>query len=693
MKIPQLRKKLEVKSCHNTSWEDNYSWVHQKNILEVLKDGSKLLPEVRDYLNEENKYTDFQLKDTSEIQKTLFKEIKGRIKLEDESLKYKDKAYEYWTKTTEKGNYSIKLRKKIGTENIEEIWNGDLEKKKLNTNYFGVGDLEVSYNDKYLAYSLDVKGSEYFTIYVRDIKTNTFVTEEIKDTSGSIMFSLDDKFIFYSKLDENHRPRKIFRHEIGKSVQDDILIFEEKTKAFTVGIGLTSDEKYYLITSSDHNTTEKYYFHVDEKIPKPKLIKEREKGIIYSINSWNNNFYMHTNKDAEDFKILVSKNINSNQWEDFISAKDETLIGSLVFLNNWIIRTELTNALDKVFIRNIITNEEEELIFTDEKVYDPSVSLRQKDRDTDEIYISYSTPKTQNRTYLYNIKTKEKKLVKEQIIPSGHEPNDYIVERLECPSHDGRVVPITITRHKNTPVDGSAELLLYGYGSYGHSMSPTFSSTRLSLIKRNIIWATAHIRGGMERGMKWWKEGKLLNKKNTFKDYIACAKFLIEKKYTSKKKIIGMGGSAGGLLMGVVVNEEPDLFLGVIMAVPFVDSLTTNLDHSLPLTIGEFDEFGNAKDNKKHFDYIYSYAPYNNIKKTDYPNILITTSLSDNRVLFDEPLKFTAKLREYKTDNNLLLLKTEMEAGHGGKSGRDGAIEDIAFDYAFILKIANKINE
>ena len=693
MKIPQLRKKLEVKSCHNTSWEDNYSWVHQKNILEVLKDGSKLLPEVRDYLNEENKYTDFQLKDTSEIQKTLFKEIKGRIKLEDESLKYKDKAYEYWTKTTEKGNYSIKLRKKIGTENIEEIWNGDLEKKKLNTNYFGVGDLEVSYNDKYLAYSLDVKGSEYFTIYVRDIKTNTFVTEEIKDTSGSIMFSLDDKFIFYSKLDENHRPRKIFRHEIGKSVQDDILIFEEKTKAFTVGIGLTSDEKYYLITSSDHNTTEKYYFHVDEKIPEPKLIKEREKGIIYSINSWNNNFYMHTNKDAEDFKILVSKNINSNQWEDFISAKDETLIGSLVFLNNWIIRTELTNALDKVFIRNIITNEEEELIFTDEKVYDPSVSLRQKDRDTDEIYISYSTPKTQNRTYLYNIKTKEKKLVKEQIIPSGHEPNDYIVERLECPSHDGRVVPITITRHKNTPIDGSAELLLYGYGSYGHSMSPTFSSTRLSLIKRNIIWATAHIRGGMERGMKWWKEGKLLNKKNTFKDYIACAKFLIEKKYTSKKKIIGMGGSAGGLLMGVVVNEEPDLFLGVIMAVPFVDSLTTNLDHSLPLTIGEFDEFGNAKDNKKHFDYIYSYAPYNNIKKTDYPNILITTSLSDNRVLFDEPLKFTAKLREYKTDNNLLLLKTEMEAGHGGKSGRDGAIEDIAFDYAFILKIANKINE
>ena len=693
MKVPQLRKKLEIKSCHNINWEDNYSWAHQENILEVLKDSNKLLPEVREYLIQENKYTDFQLKDTSEIQKILFKEIKGRIKLDDESLKYKDKNYEYWTKTTEKGNYSIKLRKKIGTDFVEEIWNGDKEKNKLNTNYFGIGDLEVSFNDKYLAYSLDTKGSEYFTIYVRNIETNNLVTEKIQDTSGSIMFSLDDKFIFYSKLDENHRPRKIFRHEIGKHIEDDILVFEEKSKAFTVSIGLTSDEKYYLVTSSDHNTTEKYYFSIDEKIPEPKLIKKREKGIIYSINSWNNNFYMHTNKEAEDFKILHSKNINSNKWEEFISAKNETLIGSLLFLNNWIIRTELTNALDKIFIRNIITNKEEELIFTDEKVYDPSISLRQKDRNTDEIYISYSTPKTQNRTYLYNIKTKEKKLVKEQIIPSGHDPDDYIVERLECPSHDGRIVPITITRHKNTPVDGSAELLLYGYGSYGHSMSPTFSSTRLSLINRNIIWATAHIRGGMERGMKWWKEGKLLNKKNTFKDYIACAKFLIKKKYTSDKKIIGMGGSAGGLLMGVVINEEPDLFLGAIMAVPFLDSLTTNLDHSLPLTIGEFDEFGNAKDNKKHFDYIFSYAPYNNIKKTDYPNILITTSLSDNRVLFDEPLKFTAKLRDYKTDNNLLLLKTEMEAGHGGKSGRDGAIEDIAFDYAFILKITNKINE
>ncbi len=691
MKIPQLKKKPEKKSCHNVAWEDNYSWIHQENILEVLKDGSKLLPEVRKYLEEENNYTDHLLKDNKEIEKKLFHEIKGRIKLDDVSLPFKDIRYEYWTKTTTKGNYSIKLRKKIGSNEIEEIWNGDKEKGKLKTEYFGIGDLEVSYNDKYLGYSLDLKGSEYYTIYLRDIFTGKEITERIEETSGSITFSLDDKYIFYSKLDEFHRPRKIFRHKIGTSIKNDELIFEEKSEAFTVGISLSSDEKYFFITTSDHNTSEQYYFKVNEHKPEPKLIKKRKRGIIYSISSWNNYFYCHTNEDAEDFKIERCSDLSKQNWEVYINAKDEVLIGGLIFLNDWIIRSEKSNALGKLYLRDIKTNLEEELIFSDEEVIVPGISLTQRDKNTDLVYLSYSSPKTPGKTYLYNLKTKEKKLVKEQEIPSGHNTDDYIVERLECSSHDGRLIPITITRHKKTKIDGSANLLLYGYGSYGNSMSPDFSSTRLSLINRDIIWVTAHIRGGMERGMKWWKEGKLLNKKNTFKDFISVAKNLVERNYTSKGKIIGMGGSAGGLLMGAVVNEAPELFLGIVMAVPFVDSLTTNLDHSLPLTVGEFDEFGNAKDNKDHFEYIYSYAPYNNIKKMDYPHILITTSLSDNRVLFDEPAKFTAKLRDYKTDNNLLLLKTEMNAGHGGKSGRDGAIEEIAFDYGFILKISNKI--
>jgi len=691
MKIPQLKKKPELKTCHNFTWEDDYSWIHQDDILDVLKDSKKLNPEVKKYLDEENTYTDFHLLDTKKIQKKLFDEIKGRIKLDDESLPFKDYDYEYWTKTTTKGNYSIKLRKKIGTKDIEEIWNGDEEKEKLNVEYFGVGDLEVSFNDKYLGYSLDTKGSEYYTIYIRDIDTKKLVTQKLEETSGSITFSLDDKYVFYSKLDDNHRPRKILRHKLGTDVKDDQLIFEEKSEAFTVGIGLSSDDKFFFITTSDHNTSEQYYFDVNEKFPNPKLIKKREKGILYSVNSWNKKFYNHTNENAEDFKIDITDNLEKQDWKPFILSKEEVLIGGLTFLNNWIIRSETSNALDKLFVKNIKTGLEEELIFTDENIYVPGASLLQRDKNTDEIYLSYSSPKTQARVYSYNLVSKKKKLVKEQEIPSGHNPDDYIVERVDCKSHDGRMVPLTITRHKDTKLDGSANLLLYGYGSYGSSMSPGFSSTRLSLINRNVIWVTAHIRGGMERGMKWWKEGKLLNKKNTFADYIASAKYLIDNKYTSKNKIIGMGGSAGGLLMGAVVNQAPELFLGIIMAVPFVDSLTTNLDHSLPLTVGEFDEFGNAKDRKDHFEYIYSYAPYNNIKKMDYPHIFITTSLSDNRVLFDEPAKFTAKLRDHKTDNNLLLLKTEMNAGHGGKSGRDGAIEEIALDYAFALKISEKI--
>ena len=691
MKIPQLNKKPEKKTCHNIEWEDNYSWIHQDNILDVLKDSKKLNPDVRKYLEEENSYTEFHLLDTKNTKKKLFDEIKGRIKLDDESLPFKDINYEYWNKTTTKGNYSIKLRKKIGTNIVEEIWNGDEEKAKLNVEYFGIGDLEVSYNDKYLGYSLDTKGSEYYTIYIRDINSKKLITEKIEETTGGITFSLDDKYIFYSKLDENHRPRKIYRHKLGTSSKKDELIFEEKSEAFTVGIGLSSDEKYFFINTSDHNTSEQYYFDVNEKEPKPKLIKKRRKGILYTVNSWNGYFYNHTNENAEDFKIDICNDLSNQNWKTYIAAKDEVLIGGLTFLKSWILRAEISNALGKIFVKNIDTNIEEEIKFTDEKVIEPGISLKQKDRNTDYIYLNYSSPKTQTRVYLYNLKTKEKKLIKEIEIPSGHNPDDYIVERLECSSHDGRLVPLTITRHKNTKLDGNANLLLYGYGSYGNSMSASFSSTRLSLINRDIIWVTAHIRGGMERGMKWWKEGKLLNKKNTFEDYIAVAKYLIEKKYTSKKKIIGMGGSAGGLLMGAVVNQAPELFLGMIMAVPFVDSLTTNLDHSLPLTVGEFDEFGNAKDNKDHFDYIFSYAPYNNIKKMDYPHILITTSLSDNRVLFDEPAKFTAKLREYKTDNNLLLLKTEMNAGHGGKSGRDSAIEEVALDYSFALKIAKKI--
>jgi oligopeptidase B len=690
MNIPKLRKELTVKSCHNISWEDDYSWVHQENILEVLKDGSKLLPEVKKYLEEENEYTQKQLSETKPIQKKLFNEIKARIKLDDESLPYKDKNYEYWTKVTREGNYSKKLRRKIGGTKIETYWDGDVEAK--GKKFFSTGDVVVSHNDEFLAYSIDDKGSEYFTIFIRRLSDNKIIEEPITDTAGGITWTYDDRYFFYSKLDQFHRPKKIFRHKLGTSTKEDKLIFEETEDRFTCGIGTSSDENFYFISTSEHTSSEYYYFNKDEVKPEPKLILKRKAGIEYSLDSWGGYFWMHTNQDAKDFKITRCKHDDFNKWEDYIPARDEVLIGGFVLLNDWMIRSERIDALPKLFVRNLKTNTEEELLISNEEIISPGMSVMQKDKNTSIIRISYESPKTPTRTYEYNVATKEKKLVKELEIPSGYNRDDYIVKRVNCSAHDGRKIPITITYHKDTKLDGTANLLLYGYGSYGHTISPSFSTTRLSLINRNIIWATAHIRGGMERGMKFWEEGKMLNKKNTFKDYISCTKFLIDQKYTSKGKVIGYGGSAGGLLMGAVVNEAPELFLGMIMAVPFVDSLTTNLDHSLPLTAGEFNEFGNAKENIEHFKYIKSYSPYHNIKKMDYPHMLITTSLSDNRVLFDEPTKFTAKLRDTKTDNNLLLFKCEMDAGHGGKSGRDAAIEEVAFDYAFALKITNKLN-
>ena len=627
MKAPKLKKIKETKECHGKKWVDNYSWIHQKNILDVLKDSTKLDKNVRSYLEAENKYTDYHLKKTKKLQKTLFREIKGRIKLDNTSLPFIDKKYEYWTKTSKAGNYSIKLRKKINSKKEEIYWDGNKEHKLSNSNYFGIGDISVSNNDELLGYSLDLKGSEYYTIFIRRIADKKTMSSRIKETSGNILFSLDDKYIFYAKLDNNHRPKQIYKHKIGMPIKNDKLIYEEKNKRFTVGIGLTSDEKYFLISSGDHTTSEVYYFSSDEINPEPKLFKKAKEGIIYSLNSWNGNFYIHTNEHAEDFKICKCSHKNINSWEEVVPAKAEVLVGGFTMLNNWMVRSETINALPKLFVRNLNNNIEEELIFSKEIVYNPGISLKQKNRDTDDIFISYNSPKTPERVYSFNLKNKKKKLIKEQEIPSGHNRNDYIVERLECSSNDGRKVPLTIIRHKKTKLDGSANILLYGYGSYGSSMGTGFSSTRLSLINRNIIWVTAHIRGGMEKGMKWWKEGKMLKKKNTFNDYISVARYLIKKKYTSKNKIIGMGGSAGGLLMGAVVNQAPEIFLGIIMAVPFVDSLTTNLDHSLPLTVGEFKEFGNAKAYKNHFDYIFSYAPYNNIKKMDYPNMLVTTSL------------------------------------------------------------------
>ena len=690
MNIPKLRKERTVKTYHGYELSDDYAYVDQpQNIIEVLQDPKKLLPEVRKYLEENNRYTENYFKDVQNLQKKIFSEFKSKIKLSDESLKFKDKKYFYWVKTTEKGDYPKYLRKKIDSSEIETYFDGDKEKKLSGSKYFGLGSISVSQDEKLMAYSIDLKGSEYYDIFIKDLSTNKIIEEKIQNTSGSITWSLDTKSFYYIPLDKYHRSKKIFKHFLGTSPKEDKIVFEEKDDSFSVNISLTSDEKYFIISTSDSNTVEEYFFLADDQKTNPKLFKAREKGVKYSIDSWKNYWYMHTNKNALDYQVLRSEHKDIEKLEVFIPPKNETIIGGFDFLDDYILRGEQSDAIPKLFIRNISTNAEEELKISEEPVGSPGISLMQKDTKTTKIRIAWDSLATPGKIYEYDILTKKKKLVKEVEIPSGHNPDDYLVERLKAKAHDGRQIPITLVRRKDTKLNGKSKLLLYAYGCYKHSVPVSFSASKFCLVDRGIIFAIAHVRGGGELGEKWYQEGKLLNKINTFKDYISCAEYLIKKNYTYRGGFAFYGGSAGGTTGGSVLNMRPDLFFAALLLVPYVDCLTTALNDKLPLTPGEYEVFGNPKKYKEYFEYIKSYSPYNNLNKTNYPPMLITSSIFDNRVLYSEPTKYIAKLRDLKLDKNDQLLKCKLEAaGHGGASGRDNAIKELAEEYSFILKNA-----
>jgi len=693
MNIPKLRKKKNVKTYHGYKLEDDYAYVDQpNNILEVLQNPTKILPEVRKYLEENNQLVEEYFKDTKDIQEKLFLEIKSKIKLEDESLKFKDERYFYWSKTVKEGNYVKYLRQKIGSSKIETYFDGDKEKELSKSKYFGVGAVSVSHNDQYLAYSLDLKGSEHYDIFLRNLSTNNLIEKKIINTSGNIIWTLDSKSFFYTPLDKFHRSKKIYKHILGTDTKDDQLIFEENDDSFSVSISLTSDENFFVINTSDSNTVEEYFFLAKEEKIKPELFKARKKGIKYSIDSWKNYWYIRTNENALDYKILRCDHNNTKKLSTFIPAKKETVVGGFDFLDNYILRTEKSDAIPKLFVRNIDTNKEEELIVSEEPVGSPGFSLMQKDTNTTKIRIAWDSLATPGKIYEYDIITKEKKLVKEIEIPSGHNPDDYLVERIKATAHDGRQIPITLVRRKDTKLDGKSKLLLYAYGCYKHSVPVSFNASKFCLVDRGIIFGIAHVRGGGELGEQFYLEGKLLNKKNTFKDYISCAEHLIKNKYTYKGGLAFYGGSAGGTTGGSVINMNPELFFAALLLVPYVDCLTTALNDKLPLTPGEYEVFGNPKKYKEYFEYIRSYSPYNNLRKTNYPPMLVTSSIFDNRVLYSEPTKYIAKLRDLKTDKNIQLLKCKLEAaGHGGASGRDNAIKELAEEYSFLLKNA-KIN-
>ena len=693
--ITKLKKIENVKTYHgDIVHKDEYAYVDQPhNILEVLKDPTKVIPEVRKYIDENNDRTKSYFKDVEDLQKKLFSEIKGKIKLDDTSLKFKDRKFYYWAKTEKKGDYGKRVRQLIdGTKPEEVFWDGDVEKKRLKADFFSTGSTSVSHCDKYLAYSLDLQGSEYYTIYLRNLETGKELSDIIPNTAGSITWSLNSKSFFYSKLDKFHRPKSIYKHTLGQNIKDDQLIYEEKKDdSFTCSISLSSDEKYFVISTGDHMTYEEHFFSCGEENPKPVLFQKRKNEIRYSIDFWKDGYvYIHTNEHAEDYKILRCKIDNIKKKEEFIPAKKGTIIGGLEFLDNYILRGEKSNAISKLYVRNIKTNVEEEIKISEDEVGCIGISLLQRDTNTSKIRVSWESMKTPDQIYEYDIEKKSKKLVKEIQIPSGHDPEKYVVERLTAKSHDGASVPISLVRRKDTKLDGKSKLVLFFYGAYGFSIDPGWGSSKFCLIDRGFIYAIAHVRGGKELGEAHHTEAIRLKKKNTFHDVIAVCKHLINKKYTFKGGICTISGSAGGTTGAAVANMAPELFFSMLLLVPFCCVLDTMSNRDLPLTPSEEPLWSSPLESKENFEYIKSYSPYENIR-TDvaYPNMFITSSLFDTRVLYSEAVKYFARLQDRTVDKNIHLLKCRTEpSSHGGLSGRDNSIKELAEEFSFILKTA-----
>ncbi len=682
--VPKINKILSTVKIHNEELIDNYSWIKQKDWKEVILNPNKLNTQVKKYLDEENLFKENQLKDINDIEKKLFEELKSKIKNEDNSVPKKDGNYLYGYKYNKNSEYPIYYRKNT-TNNSEEIIL-DCEKKSKTHTYFNVASISHSHDHKHVAYNIDTNGSEYFSIFIEDIQKQELLSPEIKNTTGDIVWSLDNNYIFYVRLDQNHRPTKVFKHKIGSNSEKDLLIYEEKDPSFFCSINLSKTKNYLFIRTADHETSEYLFINLKLNEIIPTLFKKRVKKIEYDLEHHEKFFLISTNIDnAKNFKIMISHEESYQKWEEFIPYEKVNLILDFILLKDWLVRLERTEGSENIIILNL-NNKNQHKISFNEEAYNLSLD-HGYEYETDTFRYSYSSPTTPKSVFDYDCKSKKQELKKTQEVPSGHNKDDYICKKIFATAHDNEKIPITILYKKGVKLDSNNYLLLYGYGSYGISIPSNFSTNRLSLVDRGIVYAIAHIRGGKEKGYEWYENGKLLNKKNTFLDFISCAEKLCEDKYTSPKKIVAQGGSAGGLLMGYIANERPDLFLGIIAQVPFVDICNTMLDEDLPLTVTEIPEWGDIKNDKKSFLYVKSYSPYDNVKKQNYPHMLVTGGISDPRVTYWEMTKWVAKLRENKTDNNLLLLHMNMTAGHSGASGRFDYLKEIAMEYGFVLKI------
>jgi oligopeptidase B len=681
---PERPSTVEV---HGVSLVDPYAWLKAENWKEVLKDPAALPMDIREHLQGENAYTASMLNGTEDLRTRLVAEMRGRIKEDDSSVPQPDGPYEYYTRYRQGGQHPLVCRKPRSEAGELILVDGDAASE--GHPFFDLGGAEHSPDHRLLAWSADVKGSEYYTIRVRDLATGSDLDDEVPNSAGEVIWSADSRAFYYVELDEHHRPVRVKLHRLGTGSAEDALIYEEKDPGFFVHVGLTQSKAFVVIDASDHETSEAYLIDRRDPAAAPRLVAARTPQIRYDVEHHNDRLFIRTNADgAEDFKLCTAPvdSPGRENWRDLVPHRPGIMILSQVALARYHIRLEREDARPRIVVREIAAGTEQNVAF-DEEAYALGFEAGYE-FDTDVIRVHYSSLTTPNEVTDIDLSTGERTLRKQQEVPSGHDRNAYVSRRIFATAPDGERVPISLVHRRDIPIDGSAHCLLYGYGSYGSSIPASFRTNILSLVDRGFVYAIAHVRGGTEKGWHWYLDGKREKKPNTFTDFVACAQALIDQGYTSRGRIVAHGGSAGGMLMGAVANLAPELFAGIVADVPFVDVLNTMLDGDLPLTPPEWPEWGNPREDEAAFRVILSYSPYDNVQPHHYPPILALAGLTDPRVTYWEPAKWVARLRATMAGGGPVLLRINLEAGHAGAAGRFERLEEVALIYAFALRAA-----
>ena len=685
IEAPIARKLPEQLEKHGDIRTDNYYWMKLSDEQKNAKEPDEQTQAVVDYLNAENAYKEEMLGHTKDLQEKLYDEIVGRIKQTDMSVPYRKNGYYYITRYEEGKEYPIHSRKKESLDNKEEVML-NVNELAEGKNYYAVGSRTVSPDNKILAYGEDTLSRRIYNVKFKNLETGEMLADVIENTTGGVTWANDNKTLFYTRKDAALRAYKIFKHVLGTPSSQDVEVFHEVDETFGTFVYKTKSKKYIIIGSYSTLSNEYKYVNADTPNEPFTMFHPRERKLEYSISHYEDKWYISTNKDgAKNFKLMSTPEgqTSKENWTDVIAHRDDVLLEGMDIFNNYMVLSERINGITQLRVRPW-KGDEHYIKFNDDAYL--AYTTTNIDFNTDILRLGYTSLTTPNSTYDYDMGTKEMTLLKQQEVVGDFNSDEYASERLMATARDGAKVPISIVYKKGYKKDGNGPCLLYGYGSYGNSMDPYFSSVRLSLLDRGFAFAIAHIRGGQEMGRDWYENGKFFKKKNTFTDFIDCGEFLVENKFTSPNSLYAMGGSAGGLLMGAIINMRPDLWNGVIAAVPFVDVVTTMLDESIPLTTGEYDEWGNPND-KEYYEYMKSYSPYDNVTNVDYPAMLVTTGYHDSQVQYWEPAKWVAKLRDQKSGDNPLLMHCDMSAGHGGASGRFKRYRETAMEYAFFLDL------